>query len=67
MTFKTKMETFLCYFSVWSVASNFLELPAEKSLKPDAGSERKVTVVVQHSLDPAGRVPWVPGGWPWIV
>jgi hypothetical protein len=42
MTFKTKMETFLCYISVWSVASNFLELPAEKSLKPDAGSERKV-------------------------
>ena len=40
---------------------------AEKSLKPDAGSERKVTVVVQHARDPAGRVPWVPGGWPWIV
>lgn len=38
---KQRQKLFSCYKTLWSVVSSFLELPSEKSLRPDADSETK--------------------------
>lgn len=38
---KQRQKLFSCYRTLWSVVSSFLELPSEKSLRPDADSETK--------------------------